>query len=219
MPDISKMLLITYKPLNTLPSPIPRSFKRAGSPVGHLQLSPYPCCSRPPADAPAGGDTQPGWDRSRLCPRSGCCRLSRRGLTAAVFTSRLPSRVTNGDPSFVFLFRLIPLFRKSLCDSLVTVYSGLWSSSSLTRWVLGRFCVFDPHMLFTATCLSQQVGWSRPFSEGGLCEHPHGGPRTISNGQFGMQPSCSGGQEQLTVRTQTLTCGLGSVPENYPKHL
>lgn len=37
--------------------------------------------------------------------------------------------------------------------------------------------------------------------------------------QFGMQSSHSGGQEQLMMWTQALTCGLGSVPENYSKHL
>lgn len=92
------------------------------------------------------------------CQRSGWCRVSLLGahqvLTTVVFTSWSPPPLQIEILLLHFLSSLFLFCFNSWCSSFVTIYSGLWSSTSLTLWVLGWFCVFDPDMLFTATCLS-----------------------------------------------------------------
>lgn len=143
--------------------------------MGDLQLSTYPCCSLQPTGTSTGRGSSLGWAPvppacspgadcsvgSRLrcaCQRSGCCRVSLQGahyvLTTAVSKSPSPPPLQIEILLSYFLSSSFLLCFKSLCNSFVAIYSGLWSSTSLTLWALGWFCVFHPDMLCTGTCLS-----------------------------------------------------------------
>ena len=152
------MLINTYKPLNTLPDLIPRGIKLKCS-REHAHTGPRGISSCPPTPTAPCNPLMPqkvgACSRGGLpscqpthqvlclaCVRSGCCRVSlevaHQVFNYCSFHLKISAPVTNWDPSFRFPFNLIPsLFQKSLCNFLVSIYSGLWSSSSLTQWVLG----------------------------------------------------------------------------------
>lgn len=138
--------------------------------IGDLQLSTYPCCSLQPSVSSTGQGYGWGglpcllpilqvltalWRAASAVPvrgqgAAGClCRGNIRFWLLLFSHHDLPLPL---QMEILLLYFLLCF--KSWCNFFVAIFSGLWSSTSLTLWVLGWFCVFDPDMLFTATRLS-----------------------------------------------------------------
>lgn len=137
MLDISKLLINTYKPLNTLPGLIPRSFKLTCTGKHAHTWWPWGISLCPPTLAAACNLLMPQQVRACICgglpcccplagcwllclpcPRSGCCRVSpevaHQVLTTAVSTSRSPPLLQIEMPLLFFLSSWFLLCFKSL---------------------------------------------------------------------------------------------------------
>lgn len=173
------MLINTYKPLNTLPGLIPRNFKLTCT-WKHAHTQSWRVSNCPLTSAAACSPLIPPQVRAHCwgglpcllpvlqvltAPRGAGSAVPVRGQGAQgvsaggtsgfdyhCFHITISTPIAHWDPSFLFPFKLNSFFVSKVY--VIAIYSGLWLSTSLTLWVLGWFCVFNPNMLFTATDLS-----------------------------------------------------------------